>query len=138
MTALGRRTGGGVATRGARGHRRPASAGPTGRVVQGPPLPRPLRPVTLSLAADGSTGVTSLAPAERGSAALSRSEPGPSLWWCSPGGGVAMRAVVGSILFLAAAVALTGGLVAAAVREANYGCRTIGVRAPLVPRGAVL
>src|SRR5262245_53734491 len=39
MTALGRRAGGGFATRGARGHRRPASAGPTGRVVQGPPLP---------------------------------------------------------------------------------------------------
>ncbi|HJZ59346.1 MAG TPA: hypothetical protein VKE74_30655 [Gemmataceae bacterium] len=46
-----------------------------------------------------------------------------------------MRALAGSILFLAAAIALTGGLVAEAVGKSNYGYGTIGMFAAVVMGG---
>ena len=46
-----------------------------------------------------------------------------------------MRAVAGAILFLAAAVALAGGLVAEAIGKSNYGFGMFGLVAALVMGG---
>jgi hypothetical protein len=46
-----------------------------------------------------------------------------------------MRALAGSILFLAAAVALAGGWIAEAIGKSNYGFGMLGVVAALVMGG---
>jgi hypothetical protein len=46
-----------------------------------------------------------------------------------------MRALAGSILFLAAAVALSGGWIAEAIAKSNYGFGMLGVIAALVMGG---
>jgi len=46
-----------------------------------------------------------------------------------------MRAVAGSILFLAAAIALSGGWIAEALGKSNYGFGMLGLFAALVMGG---
>jgi len=46
-----------------------------------------------------------------------------------------MRAIAGSILFLAASIALAGGWIAEAISKSNYGFGSLGVGAGLVMGG---
>lgn len=46
-----------------------------------------------------------------------------------------MKTVAGAILFLAAAVALAGGLIAEAIGKSNYGFGTLGILAAVVMGG---